>query len=86
MSVYNLKTDPVSQSLHKLPALLRKDVQRNLCVCNEVVMRDVIAAIVNGASSVAEIKKQTYATTGSGCCTQQIERLLEYLGATETET
>jgi NAD(P)H-nitrite reductase large subunit len=40
---------------------------------------DIINAIVNGATTVEEIKKQTYATMGTGCCTQQVERLIEYL-------
>jgi NAD(P)H-nitrite reductase large subunit len=40
---------------------------------------DVINAIVAGATTVEEVKKQTYATMGSGCCIQQVERLIEYL-------
>lgn len=40
---------------------------------------DIINAIANGATTVEEIKTQTYATMGSGCCTQQIERLIECL-------
>lgn len=72
-------TDP----LDKLPAILKKDLDRNLCTCNEVLKMDIINAIVNGATTVEEIKKQTYATTGSGCCTQQVERLIEYLCSPE---
>ena len=33
---------------------------------------DIINAIVNGATTVAEVKKQTYATMGTGCCTKQV--------------
>lgn len=40
---------------------------------------DIINAIVNGATTVEEIKKQTYATMGTGCCIQQVERLIECL-------
>ena len=40
---------------------------------------DIINAIINGATTVAEIKKQTYATMGMGCCTQEVERLIESL-------
>jgi len=40
---------------------------------------DIINAIVSGATTVEEIKKQTYATMGSGCCKQQVERLIECL-------
>ena len=39
----------------------------------------IINAIVNGATTVEEIRKQTYATMGSGCCKQQVERLIECL-------
>ena len=40
---------------------------------------DVIDAIANGAISLDEVKQQTYAATGAGCCVQQVERLIEYL-------
>jgi len=45
---------------------------------------DIIHAIINGATTVAEVRKQTYATMGSGCCTQQVERLIECLCSPET--
>ncbi len=74
-------TDP----LDKLPPNLKKNLDRNLCTCNEVLKIDIINAIVNGATTVGEIKKQTYATMGSGCCTQQVERLIECLFSPEKE-
>ena len=80
-----MKTDPVTDPLDKLPSILKKNLDKNLCVCNEVVKMDIINAIVNGATTVAEIKKQTYATMGSGCCTKQVERLIECLCSAETE-
>jgi len=46
---------------------------------------DIINVIANGADTVAEVKKQTYATMGSGCCKQQVERLIECLCTTEDE-
>lgn len=58
---------------------MRENLDRNLCVCMDVPKIDIIVAIVNGAITVEEVKKQTYATMGSGCCTQQIERLIEHL-------
>jgi len=79
-----LKTDFVSHPLDKLPPLLKKNLDKNLCVCNEVLKMDIINAIVNGATTVAAIKKETYATMGSGCCTKQVERLIEYLCSSET--
>jgi len=81
-----MKNDPVTNPLDKLPPVLKKNLDQNLCVCNEVIKVDIINAIVNGATTVAEIKKQTYASMGSGCCTQQIERLIECLCSSKTET
>ena len=42
----------------------------------DVPKQDIIQAIVNGATTVEEVKKQTSAMMGSGCCIQQIERLI----------
>ncbi|WP_428087341.1 (2Fe-2S)-binding protein [Candidatus Thioglobus sp.] len=67
----------VANPLEKLPEILKKNLKRNLCVCNEVAKMDVINAIANGATTVTEVKKQTYATGGNGCCTRQVERLIE---------
>ena len=80
-----MKIDPAINPLDKLPDILKKNLEKNLCVCMEVPKMDIIHAIVNGASTVAEIKKQTYATMGSGCCTKQVERLIECLCSPEIE-
>lgn len=80
-----MKVDPDTNPLDKLPPALKKDLDKNLCVCNEVPKMDIINAIINGAATVGEVKKQTYATMGSGCCTQQVERLIECLCLKETE-
>jgi NAD(P)H-nitrite reductase large subunit len=69
--------------LDKLPSLLKKNLDKNLCTCNDVPRLDIIYAIVNGATTVEEVKKQTYATMGTGCCIQQVERLIECLNAPE---
>ena len=66
----------ITDSLDKLPPILKKNLDKNLCTCNEVLKVDIINAIVNGATTVEDIKKQTYASVGTGCCTQQIERLI----------
>ena len=81
-----LKVDPVINPLDKLPAILKQNLDKNLCVCNEVPKMDIINAIVNGAITVAEVKKQTYATMGTGCCIQQVERLIECLVSQENES
>jgi len=74
-----LKTKPDNNPLDKLPSILKQNLDKNLCVCNEVPKMDIINAIVNGATTVEAVKKQTYATMGSGCCIQQVERLIECL-------
>ncbi|MBD3610388.1 MAG: hypothetical protein HUJ30_07535, partial [Gammaproteobacteria bacterium] len=45
--------------LDKLPPILKKNLYKNLCVCNEVVKMDIVDAIVNGATTVSEVRKQT---------------------------
>lgn len=35
------------------------------------------SAIANGANTVMKVRDQTYATGGNGCCTRQVERLIE---------
>ncbi|MDH5612116.1 MAG: (2Fe-2S)-binding protein [Gammaproteobacteria bacterium] len=80
-----MKNNPTKNPLDKLPPILKKNLNRDLCTCNQVVKMDIINAIVNGATTVAEVKKQTYATMGSGCCTQQVERLIECLCSPDTD-
>ena len=78
-----LKTDPEQNPFDKLPLILKQDLDKNLCTCMDVPKREIINAIVNGAITVEEVKKQTYATMGSRCCIQQVERLIECLCASE---
>jgi bacterioferritin-associated ferredoxin len=73
----------MANPLDKLPRILRVNLDKNLCVCMDVPKMEIINAIVNGATTVEEVKKQTSATMGSGCCVRQIERLIECLCATE---
>lgn len=65
--------------LDKLPTILKQNLDKNLCTCNEVTKIDIINAIVEGATTVEAVRKQTYATMGTGCCQQQVERLIECL-------
>ena len=45
-------------------------------MCNEVPKIDIINAIAEGATTIEEVRRQTYATMGSGCCIQQVKRLI----------
>lgn len=76
-----MKSNP--NPLDKLPTILKKDLDKNLCTCMDVPKMDIINAIVNGAITLEEVQKQTYAATGAGCCVQQVERLIECLCAPE---
>lgn len=79
-----MKSGTPKNPLDRLPRILKTNLDKNLCVCNDVIKMDIINTIVSGATTVEEVKKQTWATTGSGCCTKQIERLIECLCGTDT--
>ncbi len=80
-----MNIDPDNNPLDRLPPILKKDLNENLCTCNDVLKIDIINAIVNGAKTVEEVQKQTYATDGIGCCKRQIQQLIECLCAPETK-
>lgn len=67
----------LENALAKLPDILKKDLDSNLCVCNEVLKMDIIESIAQGAMSTEEVRRQTYATDGNGCCKHDVKRLIE---------
>lgn len=67
------------ETLNKLPEILRRDLDDNLCVCNEVTKRKIIDAIESGAVTLDMVQHQTYASDGNGCCKRQVSRLIECL-------
>lgn len=69
----------VDDALEKLPEILKRNLERNLCVCNEVPKIEVIRAIAAGADSLEAVRQKTYASDGNGCCRRQIGDLLECL-------
>ncbi|MDC0407349.1 (2Fe-2S)-binding protein [Candidatus Thioglobus sp.] len=73
----------VKNPLDKLPEILKKKLNKNLCVCNEVKKIDIIKAIAKGANTIMKVRDQTYATGGNGCCTRQVERLIECIHSTK---
>ena len=68
-----------SDALNRLPEILKRDLDENLCVCNDVNKMDVIKAIVDGANTLEEVQQRTYAADGNGCCSHQVEKLIECL-------
>ncbi len=82
----NIKSiEIVTNPLDKLPPILKHDLDRNLCVCNEVVKMDVINAIANGATTLEQVREKTYATDGNGCCKRQVNRLIECIYTPDTD-
>ncbi|WPE15818.1 (2Fe-2S)-binding protein [Candidatus Thioglobus autotrophicus] len=75
--------DTVANPLDKLPEILQKNLKKNLCVCNEVKKIDIINAIADGANTITKVRDKTYATSGNGCCTRQVERLIECIHSSE---
>jgi len=63
-----MKIMPIKNPLDKLPEILKRNLDQNLCTCNDVPKMDVIHAIANGARTVEEVKNITLATDGIGCC------------------
>jgi len=69
----------IKDPLDKLPDILKKDLEDNLCVCNEVPKINIINAIAGGADTLEKVQQKTYASDGTGCCKRQIARLIEVL-------
>lgn len=80
-----MKPNVVTNPLDKLPDILKRNTDKNLCVCNEILKMDVINVIANGATSVEEVRNLTYATGGNGCCTRQVKRLIECIHSIELD-
>ncbi|MDH5301993.1 MAG: (2Fe-2S)-binding protein [Gammaproteobacteria bacterium] len=71
----------VKNPLEKLPDIYKQDLERNLCVCNEVQRLVVINVIANGAKTVEEVTRLTYAADGNACCKRQVQRLIDHIWA-----
>jgi len=80
-----MKSNIVTNPLDKLPDILKRNIEKNLCVCNEVPKKVVINAIANGATTVEEVRSLTYASGGNGCCERQVKRLIECIHSIELE-
>jgi NAD(P)H-nitrite reductase large subunit len=78
-----MASDVIENPLELLPDIQKIDLNRNLCVCNEVKRIDVIHAIANGAKTLEQVREQTYASDGNGCCKRQVCRLIECLWQAE---
>lgn len=82
---FHMATETKTDPLNKLPPILKQDLDRNLCTCNEVLKMDVINAIANGATTLEQVREQTYASDGNGCCKRQVSRLIECIWPPDME-
>lgn len=73
------------EALDRLPEILKRNLDRNLCVCNEIPKLDVIRAIADGADTREKVRRKTYASDGNGCCKRQVEDLIDALFPENTE-
>ena len=48
-----------------------------ICYCNDVCKLVITSAVIDGATTLAEIKTQTLASTGCGGCTDSVQQLLD---------
>ena len=48
-----------------------------ICYCNDVCKLVITSAVRNGATTLAQIKTQTLASTGCGGCTDLVQQLLD---------
>jgi len=54
--ICTLKIDSAINPLDKLPSILNKNLDQNLCVCNEVLKMDIINAISQPAISAHNLR------------------------------
>ncbi len=53
------------------------DGDRQICVCYDVYLTEILQAIHQGADSVEKISALTYACQGCGSCRDKIESVLK---------
>jgi NAD(P)H-nitrite reductase large subunit len=51
-------------------------LDRTICFCYSITESQIVAAIQNGAESLMEIRRVTYANTGCGGCGEEVKKLL----------
>lgn len=57
-----------------------------VCFCYSISEQEIIDAINKGASSLMDVRRETYANTGCGGCREDVKRLLnKYVKKRENE-
>lgn len=55
----------------------KKPKDRVVCFCYSVPESTIIQAIQNGCSSLMDIRRETYASTGCAGCSEEVKKLLK---------
>lgn len=59
--------------------------ERVVCFCYNVPESAIIEAIRNGCSSLMDIRRETYASTGCAGCSEEVKKLLRKFAVNKTE-
>ncbi len=55
----------------------RGKAERMVCFCYSVSEPTIVAAIQNGCTSLMDIRRETYASTGCAGCSEEVKKLLK---------
>ena len=55
--------------------------ERIVCFCYSVLEQTIVEAIQNGCTSLMDVRRETYASTGCAGCSEEIKKLLKKHGA-----
>jgi NAD(P)H-nitrite reductase large subunit len=58
-------------------AKAKKSKDRVVCFCYSVAESIIVQAIQNGCSSLMDIRRETYASTGCAGCSEEVKKLLK---------
>lgn len=59
--------------------------ERVVCFCYNVSENVIIDAIRNGCTSLMDIRRETYASTGCAGCSEEVKKLLRKFAVTKDE-
>lgn len=63
----------------------KKTQDRVVCFCYSVCESVIVDAIRRGSTSLMEIRRETYASTGCAGCTEEVKKLLKKHAAKPAE-
>lgn len=61
---------------------MRRDMSKVICHCMNVTVGDIKNALDDGAKTFEEVQEITQASTGCGCCADDVKAVIKELSAT----